>query len=225
MSTTSNELRISALTRVTCPHCWANFAPEETLWVAVHPELANDPLLSSEHQQRFLPSRFNVGGKALDSRGMACQELACPHCHLLVPRVLMEVPPLFISIAGTPACGKSYFIAAMTWMLRNTLPRDFLLSYADADPQSNSILTEYEEQQFVNANQDEIVKLRKTEEQGDAYDQVRYGGQVVSFPRPFLFTIRPTRNHPSIGKAKRVSNFFACMTTLANRSCPVATPW
>ena len=205
MATNDKEVRISVQSRITCPHCWTIFAPEETLWVAAHPELIGDPMLTGDSQQRFLPTRFNVQGNALDIRGSVCEELSCPHCHLLIPRSLLELPPVFISIAGTPACGKSYFLAAMTWMLRHTLPRDFLLSYSDADPQSNAILTKYEEQQFLNSEQDQIVKLAKTEEQGDAYDLVYRDGQNVSYPRPFLFTVRPTRQHPSANKAKKVS--------------------
>ena len=217
MSTTNNDLRISVLTRATCPHCWAEFAPEDILWIAAHPELNNDPLLSSDQQRRFLPSRFNVAGNALDIRGMVCQELACPHCHLVIPRSLLELPPVFISIAGTPACGKSYFLAAMTWMLRNTMPHYFRLTYADADAQANSILTDYEEQQFLNPNPDKPVKLRKTEVEGDFYDQVLQGGETISYPRPFMFTVRPTTKHPSSRKAQRVSRLL-CLYDNAGES-------
>ncbi|WP_442485149.1 hypothetical protein [Aeoliella sp. SH292] len=213
----ASEVRISVRPRVTCPHCWETFSADQTHWVAAHPDLVNDPRLTSDHQLRFLPTRFNVEGNALDPRGMACQELACPRCHLTIPRSLLELPPLFVSIAGTPSCGKSYFLAAMTWSLRQTLPRDFQVSYTDADPQSNLILAEYEEQQFLNPRQDEVVKLRKTEEQGDAYDQVRYGSQVVSYPRPFLFSIRPTQQHPSVVNARRASRLL-CLYDNAGES-------
>jgi hypothetical protein len=36
------------------------------------------------------PRRFNVEGAAIDSRGFACHELACPHCHLVIARPLFE---------------------------------------------------------------------------------------------------------------------------------------
>ena len=42
--------------------------------------------------------------------------------------------PVFASIMGSPSCGKSYFLAAMTWRLRKVLPRYFGLSFGDADP-------------------------------------------------------------------------------------------
>ena len=217
MATINKEVRISVQPRITCPHCWATFAPEEVQWISAHPELTGDPMLTSDAQQRFLPSRFNVAGNALDIRGAVCHELACPHCHLVIPRSLLELPPVFISIAGTPACGKSYFLAAMTWMLRHTLPRDFLLAYADADPQFNTILTDYEAQQFINPKRDEIIQLRKTEVIGDSYDQVQQGGVTVNYPRPFLFSVRPTQQHPAVQKSKRVSKVL-CLYDNAGES-------
>lgn len=202
------EIRINLRPRIKCPHCWEAFASEDILWVAAHPELLDDPRLGGAFHQRFLPTRFNAAGNAIDVRGTACQELACPRCHLSIPRELLELPPVFMSIAGTPSCGKSYYLAAMTWTLRQTLPRNFLLSFSDSDPTSNSILNKYEEEQFHNPSSDHIVKLRKTEEQGDAYDEVRYGEQRISYPRPFLFTLRTTQKHPSATNSSKVSRIL-----------------
>ena len=42
------------------------------------------------------------------------------------PRPMLEMPPCFLSILGAaPACGKSYFLASMTWRLRKILPSCF----------------------------------------------------------------------------------------------------
>ena len=60
---------IRLLTRVTCPHCWETFPPEQVLWISEHVELLGDPMLGPERQQRFLPSRFTVDGDAIDARG------------------------------------------------------------------------------------------------------------------------------------------------------------
>lgn len=210
-------LRDDLRSRVTCPHCWESYAPEESMWLAAHPNLMGDPRLGTDDPKRFLPTRFTPEGNAIDPLGMACQDLACPKCHLVNPRVLLELPPLFVSIAGTPSCGKSYYLAAMTWKLRQTLPRDFELSYADADPASNLILNEYEEQQFLSARQDEVVKLAKTDAVGGIYDRVLYGGRSVAYPRPFLFAIRPTARHPGAGPAKRVSRLL-CLYDNAGES-------
>jgi hypothetical protein len=195
--------------KVTCPHCWRHFSPEEVLWVSQHPDLLGDVRLGAEQQQRFLPTRFTVEGDAIDPRGFACHGLACPACHLSLPRALLELPPLFISILGAPASGKSYFLASMTWQLRQTLAQYFSISFGDADPTANRSLNEYEELLFLNSNQDQLAAIRKTELQGDLYDTVLYGEQTVSYPRPFVFSLKPLPNHRN----------FAGMTRLSRALC------
>jgi hypothetical protein len=161
--------------------------------------LLGDPRLGPEQQQRFLPTRFNADGNALDAKGFACNVLACPRCHLTVPRVLLEIEPYFVSILGTPACGKSYYLTALTWQLRQLLPKHFGLAFTDADALSNRSLNEYEESLFLNPRANDLVHLsdliRKTELQGELYDTVLYGGQSVSYPRPFLFSMLPQETH------------------------------
>jgi len=124
--------------RVTCPHCWNVFPPEQALWVAEHPDLVGDVRLGAEHPQRFLPTRFTVGGAALDNRGFPCHELACPKCHLRVPRPMFEIRPIFLSILGSPACGKSYLLASMVWRMRSVMPKRFALGFHDAAPDFNT---------------------------------------------------------------------------------------
>lgn len=197
------------LARVTCPHCWEHFAPEKLLWVSEHADLLGDHRLGPEQPQRFSPTRFNVNGDALDAKGFPCHQLACPNCHLPIPRSLLELEPLFLSIFGAPASGKSYFLAALTWELRKVLPLIFRIHFADADPVLNQQLNEYEESVFSGSSTDELVPLanliRKTEEQGDLYDTVSFGNQAVSYPRPFLFTLQPQANHYNGAKAARLA--------------------
>jgi hypothetical protein len=197
---------IRLLTRATCPHCWETFPPEQVLWISEHVELLGDPMLGPERQQRFLPSRFTVDGDAIDARGMTCRSLACPHCHLAVPRAMLEMEPLFVSILGSPASGKSYFLTTMTWQLRQTLPMHFRVAFTDADPTSNRMLNSWEESLFLNPDEARPIPLgnliRKTELQGELYDTVAYGQQVVSYPRPFLFTMRPQKGHSHADSAK-----------------------
>jgi hypothetical protein len=195
------------LERSTCPHCWATFPPEEVLWIAAHDDLRGDPRLDrpgqADHHLRFLPTRFTLEGHALDARGFVCQSLACPHCHLPLPRALLETEPAFVSILGAPACGKSFYLAALVWQLRQLLPRQFALDFGDTDPAVNLKLSEYENSLFLNDHAEESIPLadliRKTEEQGDLYDTVNYGNQTVMYPRPFLFTLRPREGHPAAG--------------------------
>jgi hypothetical protein len=178
------------LPRVTCPHCWHAFEPHEILWVSQHVELMGDPVLGPEAPARFLPSRINAAGEALDARDMPCQVLACPKCHLTIPRALIETAPIFVSLIGAPASGKSHLLASMTWELRRTLRDRFAVVFNDADALSNLSIHRYEETLFVNGEADRLVSIRKTELQGELYDQIRLGQQIVSLPRPFLFTMR-----------------------------------
>jgi len=105
--------------------------------------------------------------------------------------------PLFISVLGAPACGKSYFLTTMTWELRNTLPSRFMLSFTDTDPGANEILNGYEDLLFQPEDASRFTAIQKTQLEGDLYDTVSYGEQTVSYPRPFLFTIRPRNSHPN----------------------------
>src|SRR5262245_48957002 len=116
-----SQARPRLLSRGNCPHCWERFATESLLWVSEHVDLLGDAKLGPDQGQRFLPTRFNVEGDALDAKGFACHTVACPHCHLAIPRCLLEMEPLFMSIAGAPASGKSFFLATMTWELRKIL--------------------------------------------------------------------------------------------------------
>ncbi|OYW19377.1 MAG: hypothetical protein B7Z55_08950, partial [Planctomycetales bacterium 12-60-4] len=188
------------LERVTCPHCWEQFPPERSLWVSEHTDLLGDHRLGDLQQQRFLPSRFTVDGWAIDAKNMSCHQLACPNCHLTIPRAMYEMEPLFLSIFGAPSSGKSYFLAAMTWELRKTLPLKFSLSFSDADPVMNQTLTEYEREVFANDNEETLTPMNrlihKTDIVGDLYDSVSFGKHTINFPRPFLFSLQPQGAHP-----------------------------
>ena len=203
--------------RVTCPHCWHVFAPQHALWISQHPDLIGDARLGADHQQRFLPTRFTVDGAALDARGFACHDLACPNCHLAVPRAMLEMKPVFLSILGAPASGKSYFLASMTWRLRQLLPKHFALNFGDADPMSNQRLQEYEALQFLNSNPDALVAIEKTQTYGDLYDTVLFGDQAMNFPRPFLFALTGMEQHPNFAVPRRLSR-VVCLYDNAGES-------
>jgi len=192
--------------RITCPHCWHDFSPEESLWIATdHPNLFGDPRLGDEQTMRFLPSRFTHDGEAIDPEGQKTTRLACPSCHLEIARPLYQIAPVFFSILGAPASGKSYFLASMSWQLRQLLPSRFSIAMTDTDPVSNARLHEYEEQQFLNPDPNALVSIAKTQLDGDLYDRVNMGTHVVSYPRPFLFTLQPMAVHPNHPKSNSVS--------------------
>lgn len=196
------------LKRITCPHCWHRFAPENILWIAEHADLRGDPRLGSEQLQRFLPTRFTVDGEAVDAKGFPCRSLACPNCHLEVPRALLEMEPLFLSILGETLSGKSYFLASLIWQLRRLLPLHFAMSFSDADPLSNAKINEYENALFSNAQGDSAIPLAdlipktQAEDQG-LYETVMFGTQRVQYPRPFLFSMQPQAGHPNAAQADR----------------------
>ncbi len=209
MTDSDNSAELTLQAKVTCPHCWHAYIPEDSLWVSEHPDLIGDAKLGFEHAKRFLPSRFSVEGDALDEECHKSTRMACPSCHLEVPRPLYQLNNIFFSILGAPACGKSYFLASLTWGLRQNLPSRFRVSMNDADASSNARLHQYEEMQFLSGDPDKPVALEKTEEQGDLYDVVNMGDHSVTLPRPFMFTLQPTRKHPSYKHARAVSKVIS----------------
>ena len=197
---TASELGLEQA--VTCPHCWQATPPQDLLWISEHQELLGDAVLGSEVAMRFRPTRFTPDCKAIDARGMPCTRLACPRCHLPVPRQLVNCPPLFASIIGVPASGKSYFLTSMTWQLRGQLPSRFALNFADADPAGNQSLLDNEQTLFMAEDPRQVVALRKTELQGELYENVRLGEHAMTLPKPFTFFVKPADEHPNA----RVSN-------------------
>jgi len=188
------SLRSQLVREVVCPNCWERFAPERVWYVASHPGLYGDLLLGENALRRFLPTRFHPDGRALDSKGSPCHLLACPRCHLPIPRVVFERPTLFMSIFGSPSSGKSYLLATMTHQLRKTLPRAFAMDFSDADPESNSILHGYEDKLF-GVNENDFVSIQKTEEVGDWYQKVTFDTKEIQYPKPFFFQLSPTADH------------------------------
>lgn len=192
------------LKNITCPHCWSTIAPSDILWVSASAELIGDFRLG-EVQQRFLPSRFNLQGQALDPKNFVCSQMACPHCHLVIPRSHLEMRPYFISIAGAPATGKSYFLTSMIYQLRRTFPTIFHLNFIDADPLMNRLLHQYENLQFLTVNPESLFHLEKTQEQGDQYNSVLKGEETVTYLQPFLFAVSPLAKHVNKGIAEKIS--------------------
>ncbi len=178
---------------VRCPHCWHRFAPWDCLFIAGHDALRGDIVAGPDAFVRFRPSRFTRDGQAIDPGGVECRDIACPRCHLQVPRASLEFRQATISIVGESAAGKSYYLAAMSWRLRQTLP---LLGWtlADADPAANTVLHDYEQTLFGGADGERLVRLEKTQpDDRRLLNEVVINAQTVQLPRPFQFTLTPTR--------------------------------
>lgn len=173
---------------ITCPHCWSRVLTGDIRWVARHDDLRGDAMLGPDAMRRFLPTRFDVDGNALDARGSVCRDLACPSCHLPISRGLLEANQLYFSLIGVPGSGKSYFTAAMTWRLRTLMPEAFGLTFTDLDVAANQALLDNEQTLFLEQGESErLVSIEKTQMQGANYDPVHRGGQTVQLPRPFQF--------------------------------------
>lgn len=202
LTATSGKYRAKAFKHTdedtaTCPHCWTVFPYEDVLYVSRHPDLIGDPMLGDDAPSRFKPSRFTPEGQAIDPGGYPCLEMACPNCHLAVPRVLAEFKPMFLSIVGTQQAGKSYFLATAMWDLRKRLAEEYGLSIADVETELNQVLHRYEEILFFPKNPTDYVLIEKTEEQGQLYDRVMFDGTETMFPKPFVFSLTPQPQHPS----------------------------
>ncbi len=200
----SNEpWRKQLLGKITCPNCWHVFRPEKVKFIAKHPELVGDPIAGDNEYRRFLPMQFNVSGEAIDPNGYPTTELACPHCHLRLSDAAPEVRPFFVSIVGSPASGKSYFLTAMAWKLRHVLPRA-RITFTDADPTANSVINDYERTLFFNSDPQEPTEIVKTQPDDPRLHQtVMIDELPMRFPLPLQFTMRPNPGHPCFDRAHK----------------------
>ena len=204
MSTATQGIKL--VSEVTCPNCWHRFPPEGAMAIAAHENLLGDPRLEDARQpRRFVPTRFRPDGAALDIMDAPSRDLACPHCHLLIPRVLLERhSTIFLSIFGRPSAGKSYFLAAMMRQIKRTLPSLFALGVTEPHPLSNRLAQEYENALFNHPNPDAMCDLPKTQEAGDKWYQiVKFGDERRLYPRPMFFQIAPLASHPHGSEASR----------------------
>jgi hypothetical protein len=210
-------LRDLVLSReVTCANCWHSFSPESVLWVSVHPNLAGEPQLdlsqtAERHQRRFIPERFDVECRALDSYGAPCTQIACPRCRLPIPRASLEMPSVVISLLGAPASGKSVFLTSMIFTMRQEASR-FGLRFQDADLNLNKQLTDEEQKMFLHPEANEYrpfhLVVEKTKGLDSRFRTSVIDGQPVSFIPPYTFLMAPSEGHPRIEEGKRLSRLL-----------------
>jgi hypothetical protein len=192
------------VSKITCPYCWREFPTEDIKYIARHPELIGDPVLGANEYLRFSPTRFTVEGQALDPRSQPTADLACPRCHLQISELMLEVPPLVVSLIGSPASGKSYFLATMTHQLRTLLPRANL-AFTDAAPAFNRAIREYEETLFGDPTSVVPTEIRKTQaDDPSLYKMATIDGVPTRIPLPLQFSIWPTREHVNFSQPYRI---------------------
>ncbi len=195
--------------KMVCPNCWHSFPPESVLFVAQHPDLIGDPIAGPNEFRRFEPLRFSVDWKALDEREVPTTLIACPKCHLSLPEAAIDVFSLFISIVGSPASGKSYYLTAMVAKLRQTAPERFRLQFTDADVAMNNVIHESEKTLFHNPQPDKLTQLIKTQRDDPRLHRtVTIGGRDIRYPVPFQFVLRPTPSHPHHAESHRLGRLI-----------------
>ena len=177
-----------------CPVCWTRFDAGDALSVAVHEDLRGDPILGSDVRLRFQPTRFNDQGLALDPMGLACTDIACPHCRRQLPPGYLDRPHRIISLIGAPSAGKSYYLAVLTRTLQDRLPEDFHLAFKDGDPSGNMLLNQMRNTLFSAATPEDAL-LGKTALEGATYEKLPRLGRMVSLPRPFIYSISRPGQH------------------------------
>lgn len=173
---------------LTCPVCWLKFDTGDILHVATHDSLRDDPVLGEDAAQRFLATRFNDCGQALDALGLPCTDMACPHCRRVLPPGFTETTHHIISIVGDQSAGKSYYLSVLLKMLPASLFEHFSVVFQDADPVGNAIINEMKQTLF-GAQTPEWALLIKTQLEGTMYERLPRRGRMVALPKPFVFSV------------------------------------
>ncbi|HEY3863835.1 MAG TPA: hypothetical protein VGO59_18315 [Verrucomicrobiae bacterium] len=178
---------------LTCPVCWLKFDLGEIMHLATHDSLRGDPVLGEDAPQRFLATRFNDRGQALDALGLPCTEIACPHCRRALPPGFTEMPQHIISIVGDQSAGKSYYLSVLMKMLPPSLYENFGVVIQDADPAGNALLNEMRQTLF-GAQSPEGARLAKTQLEGGMYVRLPRFGRMVALPKPFVYSVVSTQD-------------------------------
>jgi hypothetical protein len=178
---------------LTCPVCWLKFDLGEIMHLATHDSLRGDPVLGEDAPQRFLATRFNDRGQALDALGLPCTEIACPHCRRALPPGFTEMPHHIFSIVGDQSAGKSYYLSVLMKMLPMSLYDNFSVVFQDADPAGNALLNEMKQTLF-GAESPEGARLAKTQLEGGMYVRLPRYGRLVALPKPFVYSVASSQN-------------------------------
>lgn len=175
---------------LTCPVCWLRFDTGDIMHIAVHDSLRGDPVLGEDAQQRFLATRFNNAGQAIDAMGIPSSDIACPHCRRKLPPSFLGMPHHIISLVGDQSAGKSYYLSVLTKTLAATLYRDFRIVFQDSDPTGNAPVNDMRKALF-GAQTPAQAKLAKTVFEGAMYERLPRQGRMVALPHPFVYTLTP----------------------------------
>ena len=175
---------------IVCPYCRALVDLGSLLYVSVSQSLLGDSVLGPAEQARFLPAQFNRNGLALDSDGGVCTEIACPRCHMALPRGLLDTPQILMSVIGAPGAGKSVFLASAIWQCQQKFARNFGLSFMGLDPVANRWIDAYVQKLFFQEDNTSYQQIEKTEvNAATVCRSVRLDGDEVLLPLPSFFKV------------------------------------
>ncbi len=184
--TTIEQTKLVA--QVPCPNCWHTFRPTDIRFISEHPSLQGDPTAGPAEGLRFRSSRFDLQGNGIDPEDRVCTRVACPRCHIEMPRALLEADTRFLSVVGAPGSGKTCLLGAASWSLRE-YAGEYGCTWVDVDPRLNALLHTYETGLFIPGSH-APKKPAKTEMGGaNLYNQMNVGGRVQITPRPMYFRV------------------------------------
>ena len=193
--------------QVVCPHCWHQFHDDEAWYISKHDQLRGDPVISNpDAYKRFGPHEVapDRAGIVRDPNGLEMTDRACPRCHLQVPDELLARRPFFFSIGGAPFAGKTYFLTSMLHQLGLQMAQQFKFTFSYCDSEEARTLQKFEKTLF-RGPRDADTFLEKTREEHHT-SAVTLDGMKMLLPKPFMFRLMPTPDHPGVAAGKRIAD-------------------
>ena len=179
------------------PYCWEHFDYGDILHIAVDERMVGDPVLGKGEFLRFSTTRFDREGNAIDAYDNTCVEIADPHTRHRLPQGFLELPQYIFSIVGAPGSGKSNYLSILINELQNSLFNNFEMVLKDADPAHNAPLNDMKNCLFGGGSIEQAALL-KTQLDGKMYMKIKRDDRVISYPRPFIYTLARSESHEGL---------------------------
>jgi len=175
-----------------CPFCWRMFDLGDLKFIAQHGDLVGDDVLGDGEMNRFVPTRFTPDGNAIDSGGVVCEKRACPVCHQHLSINYFDMPPLFLSLVGSPRSGKSVFLPSMLRVLRERCRAEFNISFVDTEVEQNTWISQNEHLIF---DRGYLPDKNEVSHGDNNYRPVKINDMNVLLTMPAFFALRDERPH------------------------------
>lgn len=191
---------------IVCPHCWHEFHDDDAWYVSKHEELRGDQvLLDPDAHKRFGPHEVSRdrNGIVRDPKGMEMTDRACPRCHLQIPTEMLERRPFIFSIGGAPYSGKTYFLTSMLHQIGLQMARQFKFNLSYCDSPDTRAFKQFDSMLFRGPREVD-TELEKTREDMNTNRVSLDGMPEVLLPKPGMFRIAPTQDHPNVAAGKHV---------------------